>query len=249
MQEIAETLNLNIDSFVFIDDSPVERELVRTALPDVVVPDFPVRVENLSSWFLRDIVPKWFAKYRITTEDLHKNDHYRANEIRQQLSRGLDLDAFLHDLQIQCVLEVNPVEQISRIAQMTQKTNQFNLTTRRYQIPDIQRFLESTDHTVILLEYKDRFGSEGAVGLAILDFEGCRIDTFLLSCRVIGRKVEDRILCEIYDQFKMRGLSKVSAEFIPTRKNQQVATFYDCHGFSLMSEDQAGRKLYERVIA
>jgi FkbH-like protein len=249
IQAIAETLNLNVDSFVFIDDSPVERELVRTALPDVVVPDFPVRVENLSSWFLRDIVPTWFAKYRITAEDLHKNDQYRANEIRQQLSNALDLGAFLQDLQIQCVLEVNPVEQISRIAQMTQKTNQFNLTTRRYQIPDIQRFLESADHAVILLEYKDRFGSEGSVGLAILDFEECRIDTFLLSCRVIGRRVEDRILCEIYDQFKMRGLSKVSAEFIPTRKNQQVATFYDCHGFSLISEDEAGRKLYERVIA
>ena len=79
--------------------------------------------------------------------------------VRQQLSRGPDLDDFLHDLQIQCVLKVNPVEQTSRIAQMTQKTNQFNLTTRRYQIPDIQRFLESADHTVILLRDKDRFGS------------------------------------------------------------------------------------------
>jgi len=244
--DIAEDLNLGVDSFVFIDDSAVERELVRGALPDVVVPDFPVRIEDLASWFLHEVVPAWLARYRITSEDVSKNEQYRANESRRQLSRALDLDAFLEDLQISCVLHVNPVEQIARIAQMTQKTNQFNLTTRRYEIPAIQQFLDSDQYMIILLEYKDRFGSEGSVGLAILDFAECRIDTLLLSCRVIGRKVEDRLLCEIGHQFKARGLTRVCGEFIPTRKNQQVATFYESHGFDLMSEDQDGRKVYER---
>jgi FkbH-like protein len=245
---IAETLNLGVDSFLFIDDNPVERELVRTALPGVSVPEFPARVENLPSWFLREIVPAWFGKYTLTAEDQDKTTQYRVNEERQQLSRTLDFDSFLDSLQIDCVLYVDPVEQINRIAQMTQKTNQFNLTTRRYQIPDIQHFLDSPDDAVVLLEYKDRFGSEGAVALAIVDFAESRIDSLLMSCRVIGRKVEDRILSKVCDLFRTRGCQRIMAEFIPTPKNQQVAAFYDSHGFALLSEEQDGRKTYEKII-
>lgn len=246
---IAETLNLSVDSFLFIDDNPAERELVRTALPGVVVPEFPAQIENLPAWFLREIVPAWFGKYALTAEDQNKTGQYRVNEERRQLSCSLDLDAFLRDLQIECVLHVNPAEQINRIAQITQKTNQFNLTTRRYEIPDIQRFLDSPDHAVVLLEYRDRFGSEGAIGLAILNYTEARIDTLLMSCRVIGRKVEDRILNKACDLFQARGCARIIAEFIPTRKNQQVAAFYDSHGFTLLSEEQDGRKIYERIIA
>jgi FkbH-like protein len=246
--DIAESLNLGADSFVFIDDNPVERELVRTAMPEVVVPDFPQRVENLPAWFLREIVPAWFGKYTITAEDHNKTTSYRANEERRQLSRSLNLDTFLRDLEIECKLQIDPTEQINRIAQMTQKTNQFNLTTRRYEIPDIQRFLDSVDYSVILLEYKDRFGSEGTVGLAILNLAESRIDSFLMSCRVIGRKVEDQILNKALDLFKAHGCRRIGAEFIPTQKNHQVAAFYESHGFSLIAEEQDGRKIYERMI-
>ena len=246
---IAESLNLGVDSFLFIDDNPVERELVRMALPGVSVPEFPARVENLPSWFLREIVPASFGKYTLTAEDQNKTTQYKVNEERQQLSRSLDFDSFLQSLQIECALHVDPVEQINRIAQMTQKTNQFNLTTRRYQIPDIQRFLDSPDHAVVLLEYKDRFGSEGAVGLAILNFAESRIDSLLMSCRVIGRKVEDRIISKVYDLFRARGCQRIAAAFIPTLKNQQVAAFYDSNGFTLLSEEQDGRKVYEKIIA
>ncbi|MGB6903422.1 MAG: hypothetical protein WBD98_11385, partial [Acidobacteriaceae bacterium] len=96
---------------------------------------------------------------------------------------------------------------------------------------------------------KDRFGSEGSVGLAILDYAEGRIDTLLMSCRVIGRKVEDRILGKICELFRERGLAKVVGEFIPTRKNQQVAAFYDNHGFIVLSEQDNGRKIYERILA
>jgi FkbH-like protein len=246
---IAESLNLGVDSFLFIDDNPVERELVRTTLPGVSVPEFPSRVENLPSWFLREVIPEWFGKYTITSEDLNKTAQYRVNEERQQLSRTLDFDSFLDSLQIECVLLVDPADQISRIAQLTQKTNQFNLTTRRYQIPDIQHFLDSPDHAVVLLEYKDRFGSEGMVGLTILNFAESRIDSLLMSCRIIGRKVEDRILSKAFDLFRARGCQKIAADFIPTSKNQQVASFYDSHGFVLLSNGQDGCKHYEKIIA
>jgi len=246
---IAEALNLGIDSFVFIDDSRVEREMVRAALPDVAIPDFPASVESLPAWLLYDVAPAWFGRYNITAEDLAKTSQYKKIEERQKLSRSLDLDAFLENLQIECVIHVDPVSQINRIAQMTEKTNQFNLTTRRYQIPQIQRFLDSPDHAILLLEYKDRFGSEGAVGLAIIDFFESRIDTFLISCRVIGRRIENLILGKVCDLFRERGRNRIIGEFIPTRKNQQVAHFFDVHGFSLLSTDADGRKLYERIIA
>ena len=132
---------------------------------------------------------------------------------------------------------------------MTQKTNQFNLTTRRYQVPDLKRFVDSTDHAVILLDYKDRFGSEGAVGLAILDLPAGRIDTFLMSCRVIGRGVEERIIGKAIELFRQRGIAKMVGEFIPTRKNGLVASFYEGQGFSLVSQAEDGRKLYERIIS
>ncbi len=248
IHDIAENLNLGVDSLVFIDDNPVERELVRITLPGVVVPEFPSRIENLSSWFLREIAPAYFGKYAITTEDQNKTAQYRTNEERRQLSSSLDLGAFLENLQIECTIHVDPAEQILRIAQMTQKTNQFNLTTRRYDIPDIRRFLDSPDHAVVVAEYKDRFGSEGAVGLAILDYSESRIDTLLMSCRIIGRKVEEQILSKVRDLFRARGCSNVVGEFIPSRKNQQVAEFYDTHGFNLVSQERDGRKVYERII-
>ena len=247
--KISETLNLGVDSFVFLDDNPVEREMVRTALPDVAVPDFPAHAENLPAWLLRDVAPAWFGKYNITVEDLAKTSQYRKSEERQQLSRMLDLDTFLENLQIECVISIDPADQINRIAQMTQKTNQFNLTTRRYEIPQIQWFLDSPDHAVLLLDYKDRFGSEGSVGLAILDFRESRIDTFLMSCRVIGRRVEDLMLARVCELFRERRANRIIGEFIPTRKNQQVAKFFDVHDFSLLSKDADGRKLYERMIA
>jgi len=246
--DIAATLDLGIDSFVFIDDNPVERALVASTLPEVAVPDFPAKVEDLPSWFAREIVPRYFGKYTISEEDKNKTAQYQANEVRRDLSKKLDLDAFLDELKIECTLYVDSPDQIARAAQMTQKTNQFNLTTRRYQIPDIKRFTESPDHAVILLDYKDRFGSEGIVGMTILDLAAGRIETFLMSCRVIGRKVEDRILDKAAELFRARGHDRMLGEFIPTRKNALVTSFYDNQGFALSGEQADGTKLYERKI-
>jgi len=245
---IADALNLGIESCLFIDDNPMERELVRTALPEVAVPEFPQRIENLTAWFLHEIVPASFGRYRLTAEDQDKTRQYKMNAERQRLSRSLYLDAFLDSLQIECIFHVDPKERIDRIAQMTQKTNQFNLTTRRYQIPDIQRFLDSCDHAIVSMEYEDRFGSEGMVGLAILNYAESRIDSFLMSCRVIGRNVENRILQRVCDLFRERNCRAITAEFIPTAKNQQVATFYDSHGFKVLSQEEDGRKIYEKII-
>ena len=247
--DIAKVLDLGLDSFVLIDDNPVERALVAATLPEVTVPDFPTRIEDLPSWFEREIVPRYFGKYVINEEDRNKTAQYRANEVRHDLAAKLDLDSFLAQLGIECAIHVNSADHVARAAQMTQKTNQFNLTTRRYQIPDIKRFVDGDDHAVIMLEYKDRFGSEGAVGLAIVDLASGRFDTFLMSCRVIGRKVEDRIIDKAAKLLRQRGVTRMTGEFIPTRKNGLVASFYDDHGFSVVSQREDGSKLYERTLS
>jgi FkbH-like protein len=131
---------------------------------------------------------------------------------------------------------------------MTQKTNQFNLTTRRYDVTDLARFVRSHEHAVLMLDYKDRFGDEGAVALAILDLAEGRIDTFLESCRVIGRKVEERLLDKAVELCRGRGHRRIIGEYIPTRKNQVVAKFYDSHGFMPLSKTSDGKVTYEKTI-
>ena len=246
--DIARSLDLGLDSFVFIDDNPVERSLMAGMVPEVTVPAFPAKPEELPGWFRHTVVPRHFGKYVISEEDGNKTAQYRANEVRHGLAARLDLDTFLAELGIECTLHVDSPDHIARAAQMTQKTNQFNLTTRRYQIPDIRRFVESNDHSVILLDYKDRFGSEGAVGLAIVDLLDGRLDTFLMSCRVIGRRVEDRLLDKAADVLRARGQEKMVGELVPTRRNGLVSSFYEDHGFRPVSSGADGRKLYERSL-
>jgi FkbH-like protein len=245
---IADTLNLGIDSFVFVDDNPVEREAITRFLPSVAVPAFPDRPEQLTDWFLREVVLAHFGKYTITGEDTAKTEQYRANEARQRMAMSFDLDSYLAELGIECAISVDKDNQLVRAAQMTQKTNQFNLTSRRYGVADLARFLHSSNHAVLMLEYRDRFGDEGSVALAIVDLAEARIDTFLTSCRVIGRKVEDRLLNKAIELCRARGHRRIIGEYIPSRKNQLVADFYDTHGFAPVDEFSDGRKLYERSI-
>ena len=245
---IANELNLGTDSFVFIDDNPVERDAVRKALPEVVVPDFPERAEQLATWFTQQIVPAHFGKYAISDEDGAKTEQYRANRARAQLAASFDLDSYLAELGIECTISVNSSERLVRAAQMTQKTSQFNLTTRRYAVTDLARFVHSHEHAVLMLDYKDRFGDEGAVALAILDLAEGRIDTFLESCRVIGRRVEDRLLDKAIELCRGRGHRRIIGEYIPTRKNQVVAEFYDSHGFVALSKTTDGTVTYEKTI-
>jgi FkbH-like protein len=245
---IAEILNLGTDSFVFIDDNPVERDAIRKFLPEVAVPEFPTRAENLQTWFLRDVSPAHFGKYAITAEDAAKTEQYRANTARQKLAASFDLDGYLRGLDIECNIHVDAAAQLVRAAQMTQKTNQFNLTTRRYDVTDLARFVESTEHAVLMLDYRDRFGDEGSVGLAIVDLAQGRIDTFLTSCRVIGRKVEHRLLDKAVELCRGRGLQKILGEYIPSRKNKMVASFYEDHGFKPLPSEPDGRITYEKSI-
>jgi FkbH-like protein len=181
-------------------------------LPEVAVPDFADRVENLQTWFTRDLVSAYFGKHAITAEDSTKTEQYRASTARQKLAASFDLDGYLAELGIEYDINIDPAVDLTRAAQMTQKTNQLNLTTPRYNVADLARFVESAEYAVLMLDYRDRFGDEGSVGLAIVDRAQGRIDTFLTSCRVIGRKVEKRLLEEAMQLCRSRGLNKIVGE-------------------------------------
>ncbi len=248
ISEVAQLLNLGTESFVFIDDNPVEREAIRKFMPEIAVPEFPDRVENLQTWFVREVVPVYFGKYAITTEDRAKTEQYRANMARKKLAQSFDLDGYLAELGIECDIRIDSGADLVRAAQMTQKTNQFNLTTRRYTVADLARFVESAEHAVLMLDYRDRFGDEGSVGLAILDLGQGQIDTFLASCRVIGRKVEDHLLDKAIQLCRGRGFSRIIGEYIPSRKNEIAASFYEDHGFKLVTRHPNGSITYEKAI-
>ena len=246
IKEISQELNLGLDSFVFIDDSPFEREMVKKFLPEVIVPDFPEDITTLNSWFWEKVVYEYFPKMFITNEDKNKLEQYKRNIKRRELqSESRSYEEFLKSLQIKIKIYVDDSRFRKRLAQLTQKTNQFNLTTRRYTEGDIDKFIMNKDVIVYALEYEDIFGSEGIVGEAIvkLSREDAYIDTFLMSCRIIGRDVEFQFINFITEDLKSKGIKRVFGEYIPTKKNSLVKDFYIKAGFKELSKNKFLKEL------
>lgn len=241
IKELAVELNLGLDSFVFIDDNPTERELIKQMLPMVSVPDFPVQPYELPMFF-KQMVDDYFKVYSITEEDKKKNEQYKANAARAQAQHSFtDFGAFLESLDIQITIEVANEFNIPRIAQMTQKTNQFNLTTKRYTDADVKGFL-ANGWKIWCISVADRFGDNGITGCIMIN--GDEIDTFLLSCRILGKGIEKAFFKKIMALLKESGLATVRAAYRPTAKNAQVADFYDHCGFLCIAEKVDGSKNY-----
>lgn len=228
LRALADALGLGLDAFVMIDDNPVERQLLREHLPEVAVPDVPADPARLRTWLLRDVVPAYFGRVSLTEEDRGKTAQYAALAGRRELAATLDLDAFLARLEVRVDLAWNAPEHRLRIAQLTQKTNQWNVTTRRYTEAEVDALLAADDVDVLTASYADRYGQEGVVGLAIVRHAAAaaRLDTLLLSCRVIGRRVEHRLLREVARRAVERGAARLEAEFLPTPKNAVAAGFF-----------------------
>jgi len=245
IKEILIELNLGENSLVFIDDNPVEREFVNTMIPDLTIPNFPKNIYNLNSWFL-EIVQDNFSKINITDEDKNKQKQYLAKIKRDISSKDISYDHFLTNLNIEITFHIDDERHIQRYSQMTQKTNQFNLTTKRYTISDISNFIKDDEYNVIAVSYKDKFANEGITGLVILHkINNCiEIDTFLLSCRILKRGVEKSIfekLEELYSEFDLIG------NYIPTKKNSQTEDLYITYGFEKTNNNQfIKRKKNER---
>jgi FkbH-like protein len=244
--EIAEELNLALDSFVLVDDNPVECDLVRKLLPQVTVLQVPEKLYRLPSLALEQGL---FDTIRLTDEDRKRALLYQS-ESQRKTERGAfaNVEDYLASLNtVACIHRARPAE-IPRVAQLTQKTNQFNLTTRRYSERDVQAFVERQNAAVFTLSVQDRFGDLGLVGALILERSGAvvRIDTFLMSCRVLGRGLERAMVTHCLDVMKsIWEIDTWHAEYIPTRKNMQVVDFWSLSGF-VQTGDAEGRRSYVR---
>lgn len=250
IKELAQELNIGLDSFVFVDDSPTERELVKQLLPTVEVPDFPEQPYLLPSFF-STLVERYFRIYTITEEDEKKTEQYKANINRnQERKKFADMGAYLASLEIEITISEANEFNIPRIAQMTQKTNQFNLTTKRYTDTDIYGFIDE-GWSVYCISVKDKFGDNGITGTVMLKplADGMKIDSLLLSCRILGKGVELAFIRFILNHLYNCGITKIYAEYYPTLKNVQVADFYERLGFEGLGQSEDGAKTYIQYLS
>lgn len=244
--EIAKELNIGLDSIVFVDDNPSERELVRQLLPMVEVPDFPSQPYELPT-FYEKLVKDYFKVYTITDEDRQKAQQYKENALRTQMQSSFDdISSFLRSLDLCLTIEKANEFNIQRVAQMTQKTNQFNLTTHRYTDTDIRKFLQE-GWDIWCLSVSDKFGDSGITGCIML--KGDEIDSLLLSCRVLGKGIEFAFVKSIMKKYKKDGKREIRATYIPTIKNHQVSEFYENCGFLITNKSIDGSKQYILSLA
>ena len=241
---IAESINVGLDSLVFVDDSPMERAWVRAQLPEVEVPEMPedpaLYVEALHQGM-------YFEALSLTQDDRRRIETYRANLERRALQlSSSSLEQFLAELQM-CV-ELQPFDELNvpRIAQLINKTNQFNLTTRRRPENQVRSLIGQPSYYTQAMRLRDRFGDNGLTGVLIAVQEGAsmRIDTWLLSCRVLGRQVERVMLAALVRHALDRGLSFLIGEYIPSEKNGQVSDLFDRLGFERVADGPQGERTY-----
>jgi FkbH-like protein len=239
LRAIASDLNLGLDSLVFVDDDPHQCEMVRTLLPTVLVVQLPpepseyrAAIESLDC----------FDAVGLTDEDRRRVELYKDAQAREAARESyVSLDGYYRSLEM--VAEVGRIDEISatRIAQLTQKTNQFNLTTRRYTAEQLLGLARRSGVEILSIRVRDRFGDIGLVGVAIIvpgvHAEEAEIDTLLLSCRVLGRGLEDVLLYATAIQAKEMGYRSLRGTYAPTARNQAVATFYPDRGFNGQVED------------
>jgi FkbH-like protein len=231
LAELAEDLNVGIDSFVFADDSPYECGLVRRQLPDVTVIQLDNEPALHVSKLLRD---GWFDVRELTATDRTRASKYRDELVRKDFLHNFDsLDDYLRELDVRLWLAVAGEQDIPRVSQLTLRTNQFNLTTRRLQQADVRALADDPAWWVLAIHASDRFGENGLVGvvLARRDGGGVYLDTFVLSCRVFSRGIEQTCLASVLRHARDTGADVVFGSYRPTAKNSGVKDFYPRYGF------------------
>jgi FkbH-like protein len=249
IQAIAEELNLGIDAMVFLDDNPAERGLVRKLLPQVAVPELP---EDAAYYVRTMMAAGYFEAVTFASEDLKRASYYQDNAKRVSLQKNVaGVDAYLASLDMTITFQPFDAPGRARIVQLINKSNQYNLTTRRYTDPQI---LEAeNDPTAFTLQVRlaDIFGDNGMISVVIArTTEPCTwdIDTWLMSCRVLGRKVEHMVLREILEHARAAGITKITGTYIPSEKNKLVIEHYSKLGFTKVHEDASGLTQWELAV-
>lgn len=244
IMEIASELNVGLDSMVFFDDNPTERQLVMDALPQVAVPEFAEKTEDLPEAMIR-IWKQYFDRSVLTKEDLKKTEQYAANVKRDALKVSVgSFEDYLERLEIKLIRK-KAEENVERIAQLINKTNQFNLTTCRHTINEVQEMINSPEYEVFAYQVTDRFGDNGLVAVVIVHLQNNEpvIEEFVMSCRVMGKKIEDAIIDDIETIMKNQGYDGISGEYIASNKNMPVSDLYERLGYG-MKLKRDDKKIY-----
>jgi FkbH-like protein len=240
LRAIADELNIGIDSLVFIDDNPFERNIVRHELPVVCVPELP---EDPAFYAQCIADAGYFEALDLTAEDFERGGHYRANVARENLRASYtDLAGYLRTLDMELRWRPFDAVGLQRIVQLINKTNQFNLTTRRYAMSEVESIMRTPGVLTLQLRLVDKFGDNGVIGIVIgkPDGEQMVLDVWLMSCRVLGRQVEHATMNLIAAEARRFGASQLIGDYVPTEKNAMVRDHYCKLGFVCTAPNIAG---------
>jgi FkbH-like protein len=225
LRAIARELNIGLEHLVFLDDDPAERLWVRESLPEILVPELPADAALFAD-ALNDCELDTLA---LSDEDLKRTQMYAEERERRTFqATAHSYEQFLHELHLVVHIERIQPALLDRAAQLCQRTNQFNLTTRRHAAADLQRFAAAADAVVLLMSVRDRFGEYGWTGLAIAQrrHQRAEIDSFMISCRVIGKQVEFALFAALADWARRAGCTELNATYLPSSRNTICADFY-----------------------
>ena len=247
IRQMAKSLNIGLDSFVFLDDNPAEREQMIAECPEVTVIDFP-KDSSLLPDVLEQVYYEYFLSLDVTGEDTKKTAMYKAESLRKaEMSSSASVEDFLKKLEMTMSIHYMLPEEEKRVVQLVNKTNQFNLTTKRYSEEEIKTLAQNGD--IITVHMADKYGDQGLVSVIILTYDDtiAEIDSFLMSCRVMGRNAEYEMLSRIKNMLKSKNIVKLKSSYSKTAKNTPVNTLYEKLGFDLISGNE-DEKFYEILI-
>ena len=249
LQAIAEELSLGLDALVFLDDNPVERGLVRKLLPQVAVPELP---EEPADYARTLAAAGYFEAVAFASEDLQRAGFYQDNARRVSLQKQVGgVEAYLASLDMTITFQPFDATGRARIVQLINKSNQYNLTTRRYTDPEVAEAENNPEVFTLQVRLADVFGDNGMISVVICrpgDPGVWEIDTWLMSCRVLGRKVEHMVLRQILEQAQARGIHKLAGTYKPTDRNKLVVDHYAKLGFTQVRENESGVMRWELLV-
>lgn len=247
IRAMAPELNLGLDSFVFVDDNPAEIEIVRQFAPEVTTillgPDPSDYVAQLADCRL-------FEPRSITGEDAERTSQYRSDAQRKALEASVtDMASYLESLEMEAVISEFATVDVPRLSQLINKSNQFNLTTHRRSEAEVSAVMHDKNFIGYSVRLKDRFGDHGLISIVIGEQAGdtMTVDTWLMSCRVLKRGVEELVLNELVRLAKARGCTRLAGVYLPTPKNEMVRDFYGRMGFTLTAESETKREFELRL--
>lgn len=245
--EIASELNILPESMVFIDDNPAEREIVKAQFPEASVPELTTPEHYIQ------ILDKsgFFEVVSLSEDDRKRNDMYKANVQRHQAQQSFqDYGTYLKSLEMKGTIKAFEGIYMARIAQLTNKSNQFNLTTKRYSQADIEAIAADDAYITLYGKLEDKFGDNGVVSVVIgrKEEQSLHMELWLMSCRVLKRDMEFAMMDELVSQCKAQGLRTIYGYYYPTAKNAMVKNFYETQGFDKVQEDEAGNATWRFAV-